>query len=201
VLSEKTWGDFFASAAILSTLLGFIGAKARWPRWLSHLISAGAAAIVVPLMVGMVLLPEGGSPGALYRATAEAMVKAWIDLGVLGGSTTIQTGHHLLAIGLIVWSVGQFAGYAVFGHRRPLDAVIVVGLVLLGNIALTANDQLPFLVIFSVAALGVLARAHAFEEQTAWMRRRIGDAAAVRSLYLRGGSAFIIMAVFGSGLV
>jgi transglutaminase-like putative cysteine protease len=198
VLSERTWGDFYASAAILATLLAFVGAKARWPRWLSHLIGAGAAAIIVPLMVGSVLLPDGGSPGELYRATATSMVNAWVDLGVLRGSTTIETGHHLLAIGLIVWSVGQFAGYAVFGHRRPLDAVIVVGLLLLGNISLTANDQLPFLVIFSVAALGVLARAHAFEEQTAWMRRRIGDAAAVRSLYLRGGTAFILMAVFGS---
>ena len=76
--------------------------------------------------------------------------------------------------------------------------MIVVGLILLGDIALTANDQLPFLVIFSIAALGVLARAHAFEEQTAWMRRRIGDASAVRSLYLRGGSVFITLAVFGS---
>jgi transglutaminase-like putative cysteine protease len=134
----------------------------------------------------------------MYRATATAVTRAWIDLAVLNRSVTIQTGHYLLAIGIIVWSVGQFAAYAVFGHRRPLDAVIVVGLILLGNMAMTANEQLPYLVIFSIAALCVLARAHAFDEQSAWIRRRIGDATAVRSLYLRGGTAFIIVAVLGS---
>jgi transglutaminase-like putative cysteine protease len=53
-------------------------------------------------------------------------------------------------------------------------------------------------VIFSIAALFVLARAHAFDEQSVWIRRRIGDASTVRALYLRGGTAFIILAVLGS---
>jgi transglutaminase-like putative cysteine protease len=195
VLGEPDWGDFYAPVAIMATLLGFIAAKARWPRWMSHFIAAATAAIVVPLLVGMVLVPEG-SPGEQYRATAASTVKAWIELQVR--PVTVQYGHHLLAFGLVVWSVGQFAAYAVFGHRRPLDAVIVVGLLLLGNIALTSNDQLTFLIIFSIAALGVLARAHAFEEQATWLRRRIGDAGAVRSIYLRGGTVFITAAVLGS---
>jgi transglutaminase-like putative cysteine protease len=63
---------------------------------------------------------------------------------------------------------------------------------------MTANEQLPYLVVFSVAALFVLARAHAFDEQSVWIRRRIGDATTVRSLYLRGGTAFIGLAVVGS---
>jgi transglutaminase-like putative cysteine protease len=198
VLNRGELGDFYAPAAIIASFLGFVGAKVGWSRWLSHFIGAVAAALILPIFVGMAIAPEAASLGEMYRATATAVTRAWIDLAVLNRSVTVQTGHYLMAIGVIVWSVGQFAAYAVFGHRRPLDAVIVVGLILLGNMAMTANEQLPYLVIFSIAALFVLARAHAFDEQSAWIRRRIGDAAAVRSLYLRGGTAFIILAVLGS---
>jgi transglutaminase-like putative cysteine protease len=198
VLGQRDWGDFYAWAALIAVGIGFAGAKARWPRWVVHLVGAVAAALVLPLMVGTILLEDGGSPGELYRATATSMTQAWIDLGVLKRPVTTEFGHHLLAIGILAWSVGQFASYAVFGHRRPLDAVIVVGIVLLGNMAITSNDQLGLLVIFSLAGLAVLARSHAFDEQTTWLRRRIGDADSVRSLYLRGGAVFIAAAVFGS---
>jgi transglutaminase-like putative cysteine protease len=197
VLSETGWGDFYAPVAVLGVLFGFMGAKARWPRWLSHLIGAVAAAFIVPLFVGSIIVP-GANFYEQFRATASSVTHAWIDLAVNNGAVTREYGHFLLTIGLVVWSVGQFAGYAVFGHRRPLDAVIVVGLVLLSSISLTANDQLGFLVVFTVAALGLLARSHAFDEQSAWVRRRIGDASVVRSLYLRGGTAFIVLAVAGS---
>jgi transglutaminase-like putative cysteine protease len=198
VLNRGELGDFFAPAAIIASILAFVGAKVRWPRWLSHFVGAVAAALILPIFVGAAIGPEGASIGELYRFTATAVTRAWIDLAILNKAVTVQSGHYLLAIGIVVWSVGQFAAYAVFGHRRPLDAVIVVGLILLANMAMTANEQLPYLVIFSIAALFVLARAHAFDEQSVWIRRRIGDASAVRALYLRGGTAFIILAVFGS---
>ncbi len=199
VLGRREWGDFYAWGTLLGALIGFGGAKAGWPRWSVHLVGAVAAALLLPLMVGSVLAGDaGGSPGTLYRLTAEELVKAWTDLGVLKQSVTSATGHHLLAIGIVCWSAGQFAAYGVFGHRRPLDAVIVIGVLLLGNMAVTSLDQLNYLVIFSLAALCVLARTHAFDEQTTWVRRRIGDPAAVRSLYLRGGAVFITAAIFGS---
>ena len=198
VLGNPDYGDFYMYAAILGVLVAFIGAKARWPRWVSHLFGAVVAAIVLPVFVGQVLLPEGGSPYEAFVATSNSVVNAWIDLAILNRQVTPEIGHFILAISIIAWSVGQFASYAVFGHRRPLDAVIVVGIVLLGNMALTINDQLSLLVGFSIAGLGVLARTHAFEEQTTWIRRHIGEASTVRTLYLRGGVAFISIAVAGS---
>ncbi|MDQ6794060.1 MAG: DUF3488 and transglutaminase-like domain-containing protein [Chloroflexota bacterium] len=200
VLGDPTYGDFLVYPAILATLIGFVGAQAHWPRWLTHFLGACAAALVVPLFVGAILVP-GASLGDMYRATAASMVNAWYDLAILNLAVTREIGHYLLVLGLLVWSVGQFASYAVFGHRRPLDAVIVVGMMLLGNMALTVRDQLPLLVLFSIAALCVLARSHALDEETAWLRRRIGDASSVRSLYLRGGSVFIAAAVIGSLLL
>jgi transglutaminase-like putative cysteine protease len=97
-----------------------------------------------------------------------------------------------------MWGTAVFASFTTFGHHRPLNAIILVGLVLVGNMGFTFNDQLTFIVIFSLAALLLLIRFHALDEETEWVRRRIGEPRAVSTIYLRGGTAFIAIAVVGS---
>ena len=92
----------------------------------------------------------------------------------------------------------MYAGYTTFGHRRPLNAIVLVGIVLVANMGFTYRNQLTLLVLFSLAALFLLIRYHAFDEESEWLRRRIGDPSAVSALYLRGGSVFIAVAVVGS---
>jgi transglutaminase-like putative cysteine protease len=197
VLGRGDWTDFLDKAAVLGVAAGFIGAKIGWNRWLAHVIGAVGAALIVPILVGQVLDP-GATLGAQYTATAAATVQAWSDLIVDGLLATRQTGHHLLVLGLLVWATGQFAASAVFRHRRPLSAVVVIGAILIGNMAATVRDQLGYLVLFSLASMFLLIRLHSFDEQATWLRRRIGDPAAVGSLYLRGGTVFILIAVLGS---
>jgi transglutaminase-like putative cysteine protease len=198
VLGRSEWTDFLPTAAILGVAVGFVGAKTGWSRWVAHAIGATFAALIVPIMVGSVLTNTGENPGSQFVATAGAAVKAWNDLVVLGQPATRATGHHLLILGLLCWGTGQFAASAVFRHRRPLSAVVVIGAILIANMSATVRDQLGYLILFSLASLFLLIRLHALDEQATWMRRRIGDPAAVRSLYLRGGTAFIVIAVVGS---
>lgn len=198
VLGRSEWANFLPWAGLLGVAAGFIGAKTGWSRWVAHVIGATFAALIVPVMVGSVLLETGGTPGSQFAATAGSTVRAWNDLIVLGHPATRATGHHLLVLGLLCWGTAQFAAFAVFRHRRPLSAVVVVGAILIGNMAATVREQLGFLILFSLASLFLLIRLHALDEQTTWMRRRIGDPAAVRSIYLRGGTAFITIAVVGS---
>ena len=134
----------------------------------------------------------------LFQATTDRGVRAWTDLIVERGLSTPAYGHHLLVLGLIVWGTAQFASYAAFGHRRPINAVVVVGLLLLANMSLTVRPQLPYLVVFSLASLFLLVRFHTLDEQGDWLRRRIGDPSAISALYLRGGTVFIIAAITGS---
>jgi transglutaminase-like putative cysteine protease len=197
VLGRGDWTDFLTPVAVISVLVGFIGAKVGWNRWLAHVIGAVLAALVVPILVGRVLVPTG-SFGMQYAATASAVVQAWMDLVVNALLVTRQTGHHLLVLGLLVWATGQFAASAVFRHHRPLSAVVVVGSLLIGDMAATARPQLQFLILFSLAAMFLLIRLHSLDEQATWLRRRIGDPTAVGSIYLRGGTVFIIIAVLGS---
>jgi transglutaminase-like putative cysteine protease len=200
VLGRSEWTDFLAWAALLGVIAGFVGSKVGWGRWVAHVVGATFAALIVPIMVGEVLR-EGATPGAQFVATAGAVVKAWNDLIINGQPATRATGHHLLVLGLLCWGTGQFAAAAVFRHRRPLSAVVVIGAILIGNMAATVREQLGYLILFSLAALFLLIRLHALDEQATWMRRRIGDPAAVRSLYLRGGTVFIAVAVVGSLLL
>jgi transglutaminase-like putative cysteine protease len=197
VLGRGDWTDFLAWAAALGVAVGFIGSKAGWNRWLAHTIGAVFAALIVPILVGMVLVP-GAPPAAQFAATATATVQAWSDLIVNGLLATRQTGHHLLVLGLLVWATGQFAASAVFRHRRPLSAVVVIGAILIGNMAATVRDQLGYLVLFSLVSMFLLIRLHTLDEQATWLRRRIGDPAAVGSIYLRGGTVFVLIAVVGS---
>jgi hypothetical protein len=197
VLGRDHFTDFLALTVGWGIVIGFIGGKSGLGRWPTYLLGSILAALVVPLYVGAVLAPEA-TWLAQYEATATSVVQAWRDLAVRNQSVTQQYGHFLLTLGLFTWATAMYAAYTTFGHKRPLNAIVLVGLVLVVNMGFTYNNQLTLLVLFSLAALFLLIRFHAFDEESEWLRRRIGDPSAVSALYLRGGSAFIALAVAAS---
>lgn len=202
VLGQERYTDHLPLAAVLGVLCGFIGPKVGWGRWRTYLIGACFAVLVTAIVVGR-QLPDGGvgGLGVAFHATAESTMQAVLDLTVKGQELTTQYGHFMLVLGLLVWATSMFASYAVFGHRRPLNAIVVVGLLLLVNMSLTLADQIFYLVLFSLASLFLLVRFHVLDEQTEWLRRRIGDPASIAVIYLRGGTVFITVAVVGSILL
>jgi transglutaminase-like putative cysteine protease len=197
VLGQRDWTDFLAWAALAGVAVGFLGARFGWSRPVAHLVGAVVAALVVPWMVGGILAP-GGSPAVRYEATATACLKAVLDLVVLKLQVTRESGHYLLVLGLVCWANGQFAAAAVFRHGRPIGPIIVLGAILVANMSATVHEQLWFIVLFTIASLLLLTRLHALDERATWLRRRIGDPAAVGSLYIRGGTVFIMIAVLGA---
>ena len=216
-LVEASWtrrdfsGDpgFLLYIGAVGFAIGLFGAKIGWGRWRTHFVGALFAGLFLPLIAGGLVLeaqgtPVGWDPFGLAARMATAWNVAngvWTDLAVLRLPFTLQEGHYHMVFGALVWGVGMLAGYTIFGHRRPLDAVVVVGLVLLANIGMTDHDQLGILELFSAAALLLLIRTHVFEEQVTWARRKIGDPAAVSRMYMNGGAAFVTVAVLGSILL
>lgn len=201
VLGRDVYLDFLPLAAIGGVLVGFIGPKVGWGRWRTYLVGAILAALLVPLLTGSVAFPAGASLHDMYETAAGSVVSAYIDIAILGAAATAQYLHFVLILGMLVWGTSMFASYLTFGLRRPLNAVVLVGVVLVGNMSMTANDQLPYLIVFSLASLFLLIRSHVFDEQSEWLRRRIGDPASISSVYLRGGTMFIVAAVAGSYLL
>ncbi len=189
--------DGLATCALLGALVGFVGPKVGWGRWRTHIIGALFAGLLIPVFAGWAVQP--GIPIAeAFRVTAKGSVEAYLDLSVRGRPFTTQEVHYVLVLGGIVWGTLQFGAHAVFGHRRPFSAVIVVGLLLLANMALTRRDQLGWLVLFAGVSLFLLIQMHAVDERATWLRRRIGEPGSVSSLYLRGGTIFVVAAIVGS---
>ncbi len=189
--------DCLSEIALLGALVGFAGPKLGWGRWRTHLVGAVFAGLLIPMIAGWAVLP-GVSAAQAFRVTADGTLQAYLDLTVRNLAFTTQEVHYVLVLGGLVWGTMQFGSYAVFGHRRPLSAVVVVGLVLLANMALTERDQLGWLVLYAAVSLFLLIQMHAFGERLAWARRRIGDPGSVAFLYLRGGTVFILLAMVGS---
>jgi transglutaminase-like putative cysteine protease len=202
----ESQGDtgYLAWLAIAGVVVGLVAAKSGWGRWKAHLAGAVIAGLLLPMLAGGIILGSAvsgfdlASITARYHAAGAAAVRAWIDIAVLGRPFTREFAHYHMTFGAMVWAAGQFTGYAVFRHRRPFDAVVVTGLLLLANMALTSNDQLRLLIAFSLAALLLLIRLHAFDEQVIWARRQIGDPSTVADLHLRGGASFVAIAVLGA---
>jgi hypothetical protein len=190
--------------AIGSTLVAVAAGKLGLGRWRTAAIGAAIGGLLLPLIAGEIVLSNANVPldlaglAARYQATAAVTARVWQDLAVEGRPFTSEYGHYHLVFGALVWAAGQVAGSASIGRHRPLDAIVVTGMLLLTNMGLTARPQLQLLVVFSVAALVLLIRSHVFEEQSTWVRRRIGDPGAVSGLYLRGGGTFIAGAVLGA---
>jgi transglutaminase-like putative cysteine protease len=197
VLGQRDWTDFLPWVTLGGVAAGFLGARARWSRPVAHLVGAAFAALIIPVIIGSILDPAG-SLSARYQATAGSVVDAALDFAVRGLPVTRQTGHYLLVLGMLCWANGQFAASSVFRHGRPIGPIIVLGTILVANMSATVHDQIWFLVLFSMAGLFLLTRLHALDERATWIRRRIGDPTTVGSLYLRGGTVFIAIAIFGS---
>ncbi len=200
ILGRRGVTSFLPWLAPLGVAWGWLGARAGWSRWTTYLLGAVLAALVVPIVVGSVLAPDGGSIRDWFLATADSTVEAYLDVAWRGRAFTQEYGHWLLALGLLVWGTGMFVAQATFGRRRPLGALVVSGLVVVVNMSLTPHDQLLYLLLFTVAALLLLVRRHVADERLAWTRRRMGDPGWIGELYLRGGVVFTVLAI-GASLV
>ena len=198
VLGRPALTSFLPYAAAGGVAWGLISAKAGWSRWVAHLLGAVFAALLLPIAVGGVLLNGDFTPGPAFVATASSSVDAYLDLAFRGLAFTQQYGHFMLILGILCWGTGQFTAYAVFGHHRPLNAVIISGLALVLDMSVTRDDQLGILIWFSLAALFLLIRLHALDERSTWLRHRLGDAGSLSGIYLRAGSMFVAIAVLGA---
>jgi transglutaminase-like putative cysteine protease len=198
ILGRGGLTDFLVPLTVASVVVGFVTARLGWSRWRAHFVSALVGAVIIPLVAARLLAPTVSNPFELYAIAGRVVATVWTDFVVLRKVTTLEFGHYMLIFGIAAWATGQYAGYTVFGHRRPFDATLVLGLLLLASMAINEHDQLGALVVFTVAALLLVNRTHAFEERSRWIRSHLGEPASVRTAYLRGGALFVAASVLGA---
>jgi transglutaminase-like putative cysteine protease len=197
VLGPQSATDFLPWAGVGGVLAGLAGAAIGRGRLVAHGLGAVAATLGLVWAVGGQIAP-GQDLGGAFAAVAERVWAAYYELVIQGREVTDETAHFLLVLGVLVWGTGQFAAYAVLAHHRPLAALLVPGMVLVVNIAITARDQFALLVLFAIAGLLLLVRSRVAEEERIWTRHRIADAGGAITLAYRAGLVFVAVALAGS---
>jgi len=170
---------------------GMLGPKVGWGRWTTHGIGALFAGLVIPIMAGWAISP-GTSPDVAFQIAAKGSAEAYLDIVWRGLQYTSQEVHYIVVLGSLLWATAQFFGYAVFGHHKPLNGLVMVGIVIVGNMALTSRIQLPFLGVFTVASLFLLIVMHAFDERSTLLPPRNGRPSGIAVLCLRGAAGLAL---------
>jgi Transglutaminase-like superfamily len=202
ILGRDELTDFVIWVALAAALWGYISARLRLPPWLAHALGCTIGAFVIIETIGMVIPGASQTPGGWFQATANSVTQAYLDLTWRHQVSTLQYGHFCLVLGIVVWGTAQAASYDVFGYHRSVNAVLLLAVVLIANMALTKNsdnqDQFVALVVFSAAALVLLLVAHASDERSSWVRHRIWRGRDFQAPHIQGGLAFASMAVAGA---
>ncbi len=198
VAGESRTG-FLPVVLLAGGVWGFVGAKSRLPAAIVHLVGAVLGTILVIYLVAGVNSQATELAAQLAHLNA-SLDRFWIDL-VIRQVRSPETSAFLLVTGCIAWATGAYAAFAVFRRHRPMDALVVLGLLLLANLSLTYESLFAHLVIFATAALLLLVRANLNEQRTGWARRRIGDAGHVSGLFMRSGLTFVTVAIVGAVLL
>jgi transglutaminase-like putative cysteine protease len=194
--TNRSQTDFLIWAVVLSAVWGFITAKLPISPLKAHAAGATLGAFFLILAVAGVV----GETGDLERkieALNLSLARFHHDLFV-EGIRSRETSVFLMGLGAVGWTTGQFAAFNIFRRHRALDTVFITGLLMLAQVSLTILAQYTYLIVFTAAALLLVVRMNMLDQRTAWLRRHIGDTQEISGLYMRGGLAFVGVALIGA---
>lgn len=174
---------FLVTVVLAAGACGFVLAHLPWPSALSHLMGAIIGAGTVIVLVAGVVSSDPSLPVRL--AELDRSLAIFLRDVLVRQVRSDQTSAFLLLIGVLVWASAYFAAYVVFRHRRPVGAIVLLGLLLLFSMSLTVRNQLPYLVLFSAAALVLLVRTSLSHQSVLRGSGMLGDAPAATRLYLQ----------------
>jgi hypothetical protein len=162
ILGRNELTGFLIWLALAAALWGYVSARLDLSPWLAQTLGCVIGAFILIEAVGA-SLPNVAQPGLAgwFHATADSVVQAYLDLTWRHQVATTQVGHFMMILGVVVWGTAQAASYDIFGYNRSVNGVLLLSVVFIANMALTIQDQLGALVIFSAAALMLLLLAHA----------------------------------------
>jgi transglutaminase-like putative cysteine protease len=198
ILGRNELTAFLIPVSLAATLWGYVSARLDISPWLAHALGCIIGAFVLIEATGASLPDATPGLAGWFHATANSVAQAYLDLTWRHQAATLQVGHFCMFLGIIVWGTAQAASYDIFGYHRSVNGVLLLSVVLIANMALTAQDQLGGLVIYSAAGLMLLLLAHAADERSSWLRHRIWRGRDFQAPHLQGGLAFASLAVAGS---
>ena len=201
ILGRNELTAFLIWISLAAALWGYISARLGLSPWLAQSLGCVIGAFVLIEAVGASLPDTQPGLAGWFHATSNSVAQAYLDLTWRHQQATTQVGHFMMLLGVVVWGTAQSASYSIFGYNRSVNGVLLLSVVFIANMALTIQDQLGALVIFSAAALMLLLLAHAADERSNWLRHRIWRGRDFQAPHMQGGLAFASLAVVGSLLL
>lgn len=195
---------------VMALALAWSVQGAAWLEQMDYLVPLGIWAVVVGGLLGMLrttivaTIPIGAVTGTalLIWMIGGEYYTAFDDLTRLQAlradlidwtAIVVRTGYppqmspYAFGLGVLMWSTGFTAAYAVFRYHRVLDAILLMGAALIANMSATLTNLFGHLLLFVVAALLLWLRSSLVTRQDGWQRRRVNETLEVPPSIMRSG--------------
>jgi transglutaminase-like putative cysteine protease len=180
--------EFLVPIAFYALLLGTVLGLSQLSVAIVLPISAVVGAGIVLWTIGSEYFPELGQAARLLTLREDAI--AWVRILIDQGYAP-QLTPYAIGLGALMWVTAFIAAYTMYRHHRVLDAILLVGALLIFNMSATLADLFPYLVLFMLAALLLWLRAALIGREEGWQRRRVNENSEVPAAIMRSGLVFI----------
>jgi len=180
--------EFLVPIAFFALLLGTVLALSPLSVTLTLPISAVVGAGIVLWTVGGEYFAELSQGARLLFLRDDAL--NWLRILIDRGYAP-QLTPYAVGLGVLMWVTAFIAAYTMYRHHRVLDAILLVGALLIVNMSATLTDLFAYLVLFMLAALLLWLRAALIGREEGWQRRRVNENSEVPAAIMRSGLAFI----------
>ncbi len=204
--------------AVMVLALAWSIQGAAWLDRLDFVVPIGLFAIGCGALVGLLrtsivfTLPLGAALGAAfliwtiggeYHGTLDDLGRlVALRQDLIGWTVTVlDTGYpsemspYALGLGALLWGTAFTASYVVYRYHRVLDAILLLGALMVANVSATLTPLLGHLVLFVAAALLLWLHSSLVARQDGWQRRRVNENVEVTASIMRSGI------LFGAGTV
>jgi hypothetical protein len=168
-------------AVIFSLLAGTALAFSGFPSWIAHLTS---------LVYGLFTVTVVGISQGDMAHLADPRERVWLLIDKIAGwlqeafnnGTSRETVVFILILTGLFWLLGYSAAWYSFRHQRVWHVVLPAGVTLFMNVYYYAGERsmVPFLLLYLICAVTLLALSHLAEREEGWLAERVRFSTAMR---------------------
>jgi transglutaminase-like putative cysteine protease len=180
--------DYLVPVAMVAALAGTLLGISRLSVAIVLPISAIVGAGVTLWTIGGEYYPDLDQGGRLILLRGDAL--DWTRI-VIDGGFAPQLSPYAIGLGVLMWVTAFIAAYTLYRHHRVLDSIMLVGVALIADMSATFTDLIPYLIVFSIAALLLWLRIALVNREENWRLRRVTENLDVPTQIMRSGVTFI----------
>jgi transglutaminase-like putative cysteine protease len=191
--------DVILWAVVFSLLAGTALAYSNFPSWTAHLTS-----LVYGLFtVGVIGISQGDMAGLSDPRERVLLlfdkIIGWTQEAFSNG-TSRETVIFVLILSGLFWLLGYSAAWYSFRHHRIWHVILPAGVTLFSNVYYYAGEtsMAPYLLLYLVCAVTLLALSHLAEREEGWLAQRVRFSTSMRSWFVVAALAIASIAgLFG----